>query len=75
VLIAKLGLFGLMLSLAALNRYRASPALSASIDRQSSTQPPLNTLRSTVLTETTLALLVLLAVSLLGTLMPPSSGD
>jgi putative copper resistance protein D len=75
VLIAKLGLFGLMLSLAALNRYRASPAFSASIDQQSSTQSPLNTLRSTILTETTLSLLVLLAVSLLGTLMPPSSGD
>jgi copper resistance protein D len=75
VLIVKLGLFGLMLSLAALNRYRASPALSASIDRQSSTQPPLDTLRSSILIETALALLVLLAVSLLGTLAPPSSAD
>jgi putative copper resistance protein D len=74
VLIVKLGLFGLMLSLAALNRYRMTAALSVAIDRQSSMQPPLSTLRTTILTETTLALLVLLAVSLLGTLAPPSSG-
>jgi putative copper resistance protein D len=72
-LIVKLGLFGAMLVFAALNRYRLSPALGAAIDRNISTQPPLYAVRSSIFTETALALLVLGAVSLLGTLEPPSS--
>ncbi len=75
VLIVKLGLFGMMLVFAALNRYRLSPALNAAIDRESSTQLPLYAVRSSIFTETALALLVLGAVSLLGTLEPPSSSQ
>jgi putative copper resistance protein D len=75
VLIVKLGLFGMMLVFAALNRYRLSPALGAAIDRESSTQLPLYAVRSSIFTETALALLVLGAVSLLGTLEPPSSSQ
>jgi putative copper resistance protein D len=75
VLLVKLGLFGTMLVFAALNRYRLSPALSAAIDRQTSTPRPLSAVRSSIFTETALALLVLGAVSLLGTLEPPSSSQ
>jgi putative copper resistance protein D len=74
-LLIKLGLFGMMLALAGLNRYRTAPALRATLHTQRSTQPALRALRSTVLSETALALLVLLAVSVLGTLAPPISGQ
>jgi copper resistance protein D len=73
-LLIKLGLFGLMLGLAALNRYRATPALHAALNTQGYTQSALGALQMTVLTETILAFLVLLAVSVLGTLAPPVSG-
>jgi putative copper resistance protein D len=75
VLMVKLGLFGMMLSLAALNRCRLSPALSAAVERQLSTRLPLDAVGWSIFAETTLALLVLLAVGLLGTLAPPSSGN
>jgi len=75
VLIVKLGLFGMMLVFAALNGYRLSPALSTAIDRQTSTQRPLSAVRASIFTETALALLVLLAVSLLGTMAPPNSSQ
>jgi len=75
VLLIKLGLFGMMLVLAALNRYGTAPALRRDIDAQRPTQPALRVLRVTVLTEAALALLVLIAVSLLGTLPPPISGE
>ena len=67
--------FGLMLGLAALNRYRAAPALLCALDSHCSPQPALRALRGTVLAETTLALLVLLAVSLLGTFEPPIADE
>jgi putative copper resistance protein D len=73
VLIVKIGLFGTMMVFATLNRYRLSPALSAAINRQCSTQRSVSAVRSSIFTETTLALLVLGAVSLLGTLAPPNS--
>lgn len=75
VLIVKLGLFGMMLVFAALNRYRLSPALNAAVNRERSTQLPLYAVRSSIFTETALALLVLGAVSLLGTMEPPSSSQ
>ena len=73
VLLIKLGVFGLMLVLAGLNRYRTTPTLRAALQMQVSTQSALGALRKTVLTETILAFLVLLAVSVLGTLTPPVS--
>jgi putative copper resistance protein D len=75
VLLIKLALFTVMLMLAALNRYRAAPVLRAALDASGSTRPALNALGTTLLTETCLALLVLLAVSLLGTLEPPIAGQ
>ena len=74
-LIAKLSLFGVMLGLAALNRYRMTPALGNALDTQRPTQPWLRALGNTVWTETALALLVLLTVSVLGTLVPPISEE
>lgn len=46
VLLIKLGLFGMMLVLAALNRYRAAPALGAALDTRRSAQPALRALRT-----------------------------
>ncbi|MFI4914727.1 MAG: copper homeostasis membrane protein CopD [Steroidobacterales bacterium] len=74
-LLVKLGLFGAMLGLAALNRYRRVPALRIALGAQDPIPPALRALRATVLAETALALLVLVAVSLLGTLAPPISGE
>jgi copper resistance protein D len=74
-LLVKLGLFSLMLVLAALNRYRTTPALRAALETQGSAPPTLGALQKTVLSETLLAFLVLLAVSVLGTLTPPVSGE
>ncbi len=74
-LLAKIGLFGAMLALAARNRYRTTPALHADLAASGDTRLTLENLRATVLTEMVLALLVLLTVSVLGTLEPPSTFD
>jgi putative copper resistance protein D len=71
-LLVKIGLFGAMLALAAGNRYRSTPALHAALAAGRDTRLSLGNLRTTVLTEMALALLVLLAVSVLGTLEPPN---
>ena len=73
-LLIKLGLFGIMLALATVNRNRHTPALHAAIDDPRATKTMLRALRGTVMSETILALVVLCAVSLLGTLAPPISG-
>ena len=78
-LVFKLALFGLMLLLAAGNRFFHSPKLGYALgNRETGTNPvalkmALRSLRSSVLTETVLALLVLATVALLGTLEPPIS--
>ena len=67
----KVGLFAIMLILAAANRYRHTPRLGAMLDA-----PPAGAvaaLRRSVLLETVLGVLVLVLVSLLGTLAPLSS--
>jgi putative copper resistance protein D len=74
-LLIKLGLFGLMGVLAALKRNRTTPVLRAAHKIQGSTQSALRALCATVLTEAILALLVLLTVSVLGTMAPPISGE
>jgi copper resistance protein D len=71
-LLVKVGLFGAMLALAAHNRYRGTPALHADLATGRDSRLTLRNLRATVLTEMALALLVLLTVSVLGTLEPPS---
>ncbi len=77
LLVVKLTLFALMLMLAAANRYGLVPALNAS---SSSTAPSptflaLKALRLSVILETTLGLLVIAVVAVLGTLAPPVSTD
>lgn len=70
LLATKLALFGLMLILAAANRYRLTPALGASTSRP---EAPLLALRRSVLLETLAGFGVLLLVAWLGTLSPPVS--
>ncbi|MGY9106868.1 MAG: copper homeostasis membrane protein CopD, partial [Alphaproteobacteria bacterium] len=70
----KLILFGLMLFLAALNRYRLTPRLTASLGQQGQAMTALSSLRASLIAESGLGLLVIWLVSWLGTLEPPSSG-
>ena len=70
LLLAKLGLFGLMLALAAANRYRLTPQLDRALASNTGVHAAAPVIRS-VLAETTLAFLVLVLVSWLGMLSPP----
>lgn len=70
-LTVKIILFGGMLVLAAINRYRLSPQLAERIDKQISTRSTLTKLRLVVMFETLLSIGVLGAVALLGTWEPP----
>jgi putative copper resistance protein D len=72
-LVFKLALFGLMLLLAVANRFRLTPRLRTAIQKNEASNTPLQSLKRSVLAETCLALLVMLAVSWLGTLEPPVS--
>ena len=72
LLIAKLALFGLMLGLAAANRFRLTPAFYQEIER-GGTVPAISRLRLSVIYETTAALAILALVAWLGTLEPPMS--
>ena len=80
VLVLKLSLLGLILALAALNRFRLSPSLRSAIEDVRSEkdrralEASLLSLRRSVVAETLLATSVLLAVAYLGTLEPPISG-
>jgi copper resistance protein D len=74
ILLVKFALFVGMLGLAALNRYWAAPSLRDSLNHQSSIRQSLHALRTTLVAETGLALLVLISVSILGMLVPPVSG-
>lgn len=73
LLVVKLLFFAGMLVLAAENRFRLSPRLARSLEKNSVHDAALLALRRSVLTETALAMLVLLAVSWMGTLEPPRS--
>lgn len=73
-LLVKIGLFAGMLVLAVRNRYWTTPGLRADLVTGRNTQTTLGSLRATVAGEIALALSVLLAVSVLGTLKPPNLG-
>ena len=73
LLLVKLALFGLMIALAAANRYGLTPQLDRAMQDGASTTLYRPVVAS-VLTETTLAVLVLATVSWLGTLSPPIDG-
>ena len=75
VLLAKLLLFAGMLVSAALNRLRLTPRLEAALACAADPGPALRQLRASLLAETVLALLVLGAVAMLGTLEPPAAGS
>lgn len=72
LLLAKLALFGLMLALAAANRYRHTPRLERAL-KDGGSRPFAPLVRS-ILIETTIAIAVLAVVSWLGTLSPPIDG-
>lgn len=72
-LLVKLALFGAMLALAAANRFVLVPRLYADLNQAKPAEAALRSLRASVLTETVLALLVLLTVSILGMQEPPIS--
>ena len=74
-LAVKIVLFGLMLVLAARNRYRHTPALQKMTSIDDGDAPGVRALRSALWGESLLALAVLVAVALLGTLTPPVSLD
>lgn len=70
LLLAKLALFIAMLALAAINRFRLTPALAAATADPRAT---LSALRSSLVLEATLAIAILALVAWLGTLEPPMS--
>jgi putative copper resistance protein D len=71
LLLGKLGLFALMLSLAAANRYHLTPMLERSMETGQPTVA-LSGLRRSLVIETAAAILILAAVGWLGTLDPSS---
>lgn len=73
LLLLKLALFAGMLVLAAANRFRLVPDLEAQLAQGGSPASALAALRNSLLAENALAVLVLLAVGLLGMLEPPIS--
>jgi putative copper resistance protein D len=72
LLLAKLALFGVMLGLASLNRFRLTPAIERSI-AAGDHRGALGALRRSLAIETTCAVTVLALVAWLGTLEPPAS--
>ena len=75
LLLLKLLLFAVMLVLAAVNRYRLSPRLSNTLSANDGRTSSLTALKQSLLAETALGLLVLLAVSWMGTLEPIASSQ
>lgn len=69
LLLIKLGLFGVMLALASLNRFRLTPALGR--DLTNGDPPSLAQLRMSLAVETSLVLVILALVAWFGTLEPP----
>lgn len=72
LLMAKLALFGVMLALAAANRFRLTPALDQAI-KENRTLKATTLLRRSLIFEASAALLILGLVAWLGTLEPPMS--
>lgn len=70
VLSAKLALFGLMLLLAAANRWRLTPALRRALDEPAESDASLRALRRSLVLETAAAFALLILVAWLGMLVP-----
>jgi putative copper resistance protein D len=75
VLLLKLGLFALMMMLAAGNRFWLTPKLRHALGEGRSTAAAVQTLSISLCLEIGLAVLLLATVGLLGTLPPPVSGE
>jgi len=73
LLLAKLGLFAVMLIVAASNRFRLTPALARSLDGSGQTPYALTDLRQSLILETAAAGAILVLVAWLGTLAPVSA--
>lgn len=73
LLIGKLFLFGLMLALAAGNRFRLTPRLGSVLEGREDPRPALRRLRCSVVAETLVGAVLLAAVAVMGTLPPPSA--
>lgn len=73
LLLLKLLLFGVMLVLAAINRFRLTPALARALDASTERGGELAGLRRSLLIETAVAFAVLLLVAWLGVLAPISA--
>lgn len=74
LLLVKIGLFAMMLALAALNRFSLAPRLAATAAaNEHDSKAALVALRRNVLLETGLAVFVLVAVAALGVMEPPSA--
>jgi putative copper resistance protein D len=72
LVLVKVGLFVLMIAIAAINRWRLAPRLGQTGQSAESAAGPLRALRRTLITETAAALAVLAVVAILGMLEPPS---
>lgn len=73
LLLAKLLLFGLMLALAARNRFRLTPVLGSVLAGGEDPRQALQRLRRSVVAETLAGAVLLVVVAVMGTLAPPSA--
>lgn len=73
LLIAKFILFGLMVALAASNRFRLTPALGTAVQTGMPSAAAICGLRRSLLLETGLGMALLAVVAVMGTLPPPAS--
>lgn len=73
LLVSKLILFGLMLGLAAANRFRLTPALARSLDDPDQIRTAVDRLRRSLFIETLAAFVILALVAWLGALAPVSA--
>jgi len=72
LLLAKLGVFGVMLALAGANRFFLTPRLLGTLSGRGTLKIAINALRASILIETALGVIVLAMVGWLGVLPPPS---
>ncbi|MEQ7154130.1 copper homeostasis membrane protein CopD [Brevundimonas aurifodinae] len=75
LLIAKLGLFGMMLALAASNRFHLTPGMASALDDPDDLRVAVSRLKCSLAIETLVALALLAVVAVMGTLAPVSAMD
>ena len=75
LLLAKLGLFGLMLALAASNRFHLTPDMANALDDSDDLRVAVSRLKRSLAVETLLAMALLAVVAVMGTLAPVSAMD